>query len=45
MEAIAHAYAVATAAGPADRQGPPPVIEELPIVSAQASVVRIANDI
>ena len=45
VEAIAHAYAVATAAGPADRQGPPPVIEELPIVSAQASVVRIANDI
>jgi len=45
VEAIVHAYAAASAAGPADRQGPPPVIEELPIVSAQASVVRIANDI
>ncbi|KAF0654165.1 glycosyltransferase [Cyanobium sp. Copco_Reservoir_LC18] len=43
VEAIAHAYAAASAAGP--RQAPPPVIEELPIVSAQASVVRIANDI
>jgi hypothetical protein len=42
VEAIAHAYGAATAADP---QGPPPVIEELPIVSAQASVVRIANDI
>lgn len=42
VEAIAHAYAVASAAGPREV---PPVIEELPIVSAQASVVRIANDI
>ncbi len=45
VEAIAHTYAAASAAGPSDRQGPPPVIEEMPIVSAQASVVRIANDI
>ncbi|AFY29038.1 glycosyltransferase family 2 protein [Cyanobium gracile] len=45
VEAIAHAYGAASAAGPADPQGPPPVIAELPIVSAQASVVRIANDI
>ena len=43
VEAIAHAYAAASAAGP--RMAPPPVIEELPIVRAQASVVRIANDI
>lgn len=45
VEAIAHAYAAASAPGHGDRQGPPPVIEELPIVCAQASVVRIANDI
>ena len=45
VEAIVHAYAAASAAGPAAPEGPPPVIEELPIVSAQASVVRIANDI
>ncbi|MCP9835792.1 MULTISPECIES: glycosyltransferase family 2 protein [unclassified Cyanobium] len=45
VEAIAHAYGAASAAAPADHQGPPPVIEELPIVCAQASVVRIANDI
>jgi hypothetical protein len=45
VEAIVHTYAKASAAGPAAPQGPPPVIEELPIVSAQASVVRIANDI
>ncbi len=43
VEAIAHTYAAASAAGP--REAPPPAIEELPIVSAQASVVRIANDI
>lgn len=42
VEAIAHAYAVASAAGTREA---PPVIEEMPIVSAQASVVRIANDI
>jgi len=45
VEAIAHAYGAASAAGPADRQAPPLAIEEMPIVSAQASVVRIANDI
>ncbi len=45
VEAIAHAYGAATAAGSTHPPGPPPVIEELPIVSAQASVVRIANDI
>ncbi len=45
VEAIVHTYAAASAAGPADSQAPPPVIEEMPIVSAQASVVRIANDI
>ncbi len=45
VEAIIHAYAAASAAGRGAPQGPPPVIEELPIVSAQASVVRIANDI
>ncbi|MBD2719334.1 glycosyltransferase [Synechococcus sp. FACHB-909] len=42
VEAIAHAYAAASAAGTREA---PPVIEEMPIVSAQASVVRIANDI
>ncbi|WP_216913928.1 MULTISPECIES: glycosyltransferase [unclassified Synechococcus] len=42
VEAIAHTYAVASAAGTREA---PLVIEEMPIVSAQASVVRIANDI
>lgn len=45
VEAIAHTYATASGAGPAAPQGSPPVSEELPIVSAQASVIRIANDI
>jgi hypothetical protein len=45
VEAIVHAYATASAARSLPPDRPPPLIEELPIVSAQASIVRIANDI